>query len=319
MVASSGAQLLEDDAVEVARRAVCFPLATVVTPNLLEARALTAVAGVARQSWPRGSWRSARSAAVVTGGHGGGVGRPSLRRERASRDPGRAERRWPRHTGPGARTPRRSPRSSPAGSRCSTPLAVPPPPRRAPLRRGWWRSAAAKGRWTSWELLRDEHLARNDAARAARAEAARPPDHELRGHERDGECDPRARRAAGDGARAGGGRGDGRARVRARAQHRHALGALDRGDADRGPRGECARDPRRPRSGRRRRDCLPHRHGAADPRRGGRDGAPRQCGRGRDARRRRRRGARRRVDRRRDRGRPSSRERQDGSSGSSLR
>ena len=39
MVASSGAKLLEDDAVEtlVAR---LFPLATVVTPNLLEAEAL---------------------------------------------------------------------------------------------------------------------------------------------------------------------------------------------------------------------------------------------------------------------------------------
>ena len=39
MVASSGAQLLEDDAVE-ALVALLFPLATVVTPNLLEARAL---------------------------------------------------------------------------------------------------------------------------------------------------------------------------------------------------------------------------------------------------------------------------------------
>ena len=39
MVASSGAKLLEDDAVEDARRRL-FPLATVVTPNLLEAEAL---------------------------------------------------------------------------------------------------------------------------------------------------------------------------------------------------------------------------------------------------------------------------------------
>ena len=43
-----------------------------------------------------------------------------------------------------------------------------------------------------------------------RAEAARPPDHELRRHERDRQRDARARRAAGDGARARGGRGDGR-------------------------------------------------------------------------------------------------------------
>src|SRR3954453_4323851 len=39
MVASSGAQLLEDDAVE-ALVGRLFPLATVVTPNLMEARAL---------------------------------------------------------------------------------------------------------------------------------------------------------------------------------------------------------------------------------------------------------------------------------------
>ena len=64
-----------------------------------------------------------------------------------------------------------------------------------------------------------------DARRAARAQAARPPDHQLRGHERDGERDAGARRAPGDGARARGGRGDGRPRRRARAQHRHALAA----------------------------------------------------------------------------------------------
>ncbi len=40
MVASSGAKLLEDDAVEVLVGRL-FPLATVVTPNLLEAQALT--------------------------------------------------------------------------------------------------------------------------------------------------------------------------------------------------------------------------------------------------------------------------------------
>src|SRR6478736_2703823 len=41
MVASSGAKLLEDDAVEALVRRL-FPLATVVTPNLAEARALCA-------------------------------------------------------------------------------------------------------------------------------------------------------------------------------------------------------------------------------------------------------------------------------------
>ena len=63
-----------------------------------------------------------------------------------------------------------------------------------------------------------------------------------------------------------------------------------------GTRRERAWDPGRARPGRRRRDRVPHRHGAADPRRGGRDRAARQPGRDRDARRRRGRGARRRVD-----------------------
>ena len=42
MVASSGAQLLEDDAVE-ALVGRLFPLAAVVTPNLAEAKALAGV------------------------------------------------------------------------------------------------------------------------------------------------------------------------------------------------------------------------------------------------------------------------------------
>ena len=50
--------------------------------------------------------------------------------------------------------------------------------------------------------------------RDPRAQAARPPDHELRRHERDRQRDARARRAARDGARAAGGRGDGLGRGR---------------------------------------------------------------------------------------------------------
>jgi hydroxymethylpyrimidine/phosphomethylpyrimidine kinase len=68
MVASSGARLLEDDAVEVLVGRL-FPLAVVVTPNLLEARALTgsdaAPAELAEALGALGA-----SAAVVTGGHG---------------------------------------------------------------------------------------------------------------------------------------------------------------------------------------------------------------------------------------------------------
>ena len=68
MVASSGARLLEDEAVEVLVGRL-FPLATVVTPNVLEARALTGSdASPARAG--RGARRAGRAAALVTGGHG---------------------------------------------------------------------------------------------------------------------------------------------------------------------------------------------------------------------------------------------------------
>jgi hydroxymethylpyrimidine/phosphomethylpyrimidine kinase len=68
MLASSGARLLEGDAVESLVERL-FPLATVVTPNLLEARALTASdapsADLAEAIVALGA-----SAALVTGGHG---------------------------------------------------------------------------------------------------------------------------------------------------------------------------------------------------------------------------------------------------------
>ncbi len=62
LIASSGARLLRDDAVEtlVAR---LFPLATVVTPNLPEAEALAGAVGASRsRSWPSGctSWERRR-------------------------------------------------------------------------------------------------------------------------------------------------------------------------------------------------------------------------------------------------------------------
>ena len=68
LLASSGARLLRDDAVAtlVAR---LFPLATVVTPNLPEARALTGSGGTRRELAERLVELGAR-AAVVTGGHG---------------------------------------------------------------------------------------------------------------------------------------------------------------------------------------------------------------------------------------------------------
>jgi hydroxymethylpyrimidine/phosphomethylpyrimidine kinase len=67
MVASSGSRLLEDDAVEVLVNRL-FPLATVVTPNLMEARALTgsdaSLADLAEALVALGT-----PAALVTGGH----------------------------------------------------------------------------------------------------------------------------------------------------------------------------------------------------------------------------------------------------------
>ena len=68
MVASSGAKLLEDDAVD-ALVGVLFPLATVVTPNLFEARALTGLDAALRELAERLHELGA-AAAIVTGGHG---------------------------------------------------------------------------------------------------------------------------------------------------------------------------------------------------------------------------------------------------------
>jgi len=68
MVASSGAKLLEDDAVD-ALVGELFPLATVVTPNLMEARALTGSDGSRRELAARLHDLGA-PAALVTGGHG---------------------------------------------------------------------------------------------------------------------------------------------------------------------------------------------------------------------------------------------------------
>jgi len=68
MVASSGAKLLEDDAVE-ALVGMLFPLATVITPNLMEAKALTGVDAPRRELAERLHAMGA-PAVIVTGGHG---------------------------------------------------------------------------------------------------------------------------------------------------------------------------------------------------------------------------------------------------------
>jgi hydroxymethylpyrimidine/phosphomethylpyrimidine kinase len=68
MVASSGARLLEEDAVG-ALVGRLFPLATVVTPNLLEARALTA-SDAPPDELAEAIVGLGAPAALVTGGHG---------------------------------------------------------------------------------------------------------------------------------------------------------------------------------------------------------------------------------------------------------
>ena len=68
MVASSGARLLEEDAVE-ALVALLFPLATVVTPNLPEAVAL-AGGNAPRRELAERLHELGAAAVIVTGGHG---------------------------------------------------------------------------------------------------------------------------------------------------------------------------------------------------------------------------------------------------------
>jgi hydroxymethylpyrimidine/phosphomethylpyrimidine kinase len=69
MVASSGARLLLPDAVETLTRRL-FPMATVVTPNLPEAQALTGMLTEDRMALAEGLVKMGAPAALVTGGHG---------------------------------------------------------------------------------------------------------------------------------------------------------------------------------------------------------------------------------------------------------
>jgi hydroxymethylpyrimidine/phosphomethylpyrimidine kinase len=68
MVASSGALLLEEDAVEALASRI-FPLATVVTPNLMEAQALTASNTLLQAELAEALVEMGAHAALVTGGH----------------------------------------------------------------------------------------------------------------------------------------------------------------------------------------------------------------------------------------------------------
>ncbi len=124
MIASSGAKLLQDDAVETLIGRL-FPLATVVTPNLPEAETLTGMAGAPRRELAERLVELGAAAALVTGGHGetavdhlfDGRGHVEFRSSVTTS---------PRRTAPAARTRRRSRRCSPAAWRW----------RRPPRRRG---------------------------------------------------------------------------------------------------------------------------------------------------------------------------------------
>ena len=70
MVASSGARLLAEDAVDALVTRI-FPLATVVTPNLIEAQALTASNTVLQAELAEKLVELGAPAALVTGGHAG--------------------------------------------------------------------------------------------------------------------------------------------------------------------------------------------------------------------------------------------------------
>ena len=69
MIASSGARLLEPDAVDALVEQL-FPLASVVTPNLMEAQALTGLDTEDRTRLAEALVAMGAQAALVTGGHG---------------------------------------------------------------------------------------------------------------------------------------------------------------------------------------------------------------------------------------------------------
>ena len=147
MVASSGSRLLLPDAVATLTGRL-FPLATVVTPNLPEAQALTGLATEDRAALAERLVAMGAGAALVTGGHGAEPvdhlfdGRSHLRIPRAA-VPRRGDARRGLHAlggargGPGGRAvPRR------------TRPGRPPPSRATRSRTGWRASAAATARCT---------------------------------------------------------------------------------------------------------------------------------------------------------------------------
>ena len=150
IIASSGARLLRDDAV-AALVGRLFPLATVVTPNYLEAEALVG-AGTRREMAERLHELGA-PAAIVTGGHGEEPvdhlfdGRTHVEIPVAGTSRARP-------TARAARTPRRSRHCWPGGSRSRRRPAARRRSRLAPSRRACRRSAPVKDRSMSSDIAR---------------------------------------------------------------------------------------------------------------------------------------------------------------------
>ena len=147
LIASSGAQLLQHDAVQTLIDRL-FPLATVVTPNLPEAETLTGI-----QARPGASSRSASSSSAPARlWSPAGTGRPPSTTSSTGRRTSSC--RWSattsrRRTVPAARIRRRSRLCSHAGSRSRTPREVQPRPPRRPSATASSRSGQAKARSTS--------------------------------------------------------------------------------------------------------------------------------------------------------------------------
>ena len=147
MVASSGAKLLEDDAVEALVTRL-FPLATVVTPNLVEARALAGAGPRTRAEVAERLVALGAAAALVTGGHGDEAVDHLFDGKGTSRSLSSATTSQ-RRTAPVARIRRRSPRCSRAGCRSKTPRAARRASRRMPSGTAWPSSARATAPSTS--------------------------------------------------------------------------------------------------------------------------------------------------------------------------
>ena len=135
MVAESGARLLPDDALTALVRLI-LPRATVVTPNLQEARVLAGPGAeeLDGEELARAVHALGPRAVIVTGGHRDAGHRPALRRPAPSRSSPASATPTARPTARAARTPRRSRRVSRWATRCPRQpggRARRPPPRSA--------------------------------------------------------------------------------------------------------------------------------------------------------------------------------------------